>query len=540
MIKELVIKNFKGILDADIAFNKDRNVIVGNNGVGKSTIIEALSLVMGYGLNQLEIVPSLFNIRSAIKFANDKIPPEIIIEAYFDDDEVSRHAEFSGKNNTKHINACGIQLRISLDMDSYGDLYAAEKESFVQIPCEYYKIERNWFSDNRVVQRLIPYYVMVIDSSSNYFSTSSSQYVSNLLQRYIGDKETTKLKSGLRKLKDSFDKDDNLIAINKEIAQKRKDLSISIDVSSSIITRNIISPYLDKVPVTQIGAGDLCVLKMLLAIDRTHASDKPKIIIIEEPESHLSHTKMYELLNEINKNVNPEDTQLIVTTHNNFVANKLNLDKLILITNDNGQLTTAKFEGNKYLTSFFTKVSNYPTLRLILSQTAILVEGPADEMVVTYYYREQFKCHPFDHGVELISVEGVKFKAFVELAILTHNKVAVITDNDYMATIDEVVRERGLSKLPDNIKVFTEEGDDNHTLEPAFVNVNLEQLQKLSDNVRKIKKENDCKEELIKFMTNNKTEWAYRLLQSKSETVFKVPTYIVEAVNWVDDKANNE
>lgn len=540
MIKELVIHNFKGILNADIAFNKDRNVIVGNNGAGKSTIIEALSLVMGYGLNQLEIVPSLFNVQSVIKFADDKIPPEIIIEAYFDDDEVSKHAEFSGKNNTKHVNACGIQLRISLDIDSYGELYESEKDSYVQIPCEYYKIERNWFSDNRVVQRLMPYYIMVIDSSSNYFSTSSSQYVTNLLQRYIGDKETTKIKSGLRKLKDAFDKDENLVVINNEIAQKRKSLSISLDVSSSIITRNIISPFLDKIPVTQIGAGDLCILKTLLAIDRTHATDKPKIIIIEEPESHLSHTKMYELLNGINNNVDSENTQLIVTTHNNFVANKLNLDKLILITNDKGQLTTARFDGNAYLTSFFTKVSNYPTLRLILSRTAILVEGPADEMVVTYYYREQFKCHPFDHGVELISVEGVKFKAFVELAILTHNKVAVITDNDYMATIDDVMRERGLSNLPNNIKVFTGEGDDNHTLEPAFVNANSEKLQVLSDTIRKNKKEDDSKDDLIKFMANNKAEWAYRLLQSKSETVFKVPAYIVDAVDWVDDKANNE
>lgn len=41
-------------------------------------------------------------------------------------------------------------------------------------------------------------------------------------------------------------------------------------------------------------------------------------------------------------------------------------------------------------------------------------------------------------------------------------------------------------------------------------------------------------------MANNKAEWAYRLLQSKSETVFKVPAYIVDAVDWVDDKANNE
>ena len=236
MIRELVIKNFKGILNADIKFNKDRNVIVGNNGVGKSTIMEALSLVLGYGLNQLEIVPSLFNIQSALQFVDDKIPPEIIIEVYFNDDDTTTHAEFSGKNNTKHEYACGIQLKISFDSDIYDDLYEAEIAENPQIPCEYYKIERNWFSDNPVIQRHIPYYAMVIDSSSNYFQSSSNQYIVNLLQRYVGDKETIKIKSGLRRLKQSFEQDGDLRSINEDIARKRRELSLSIDVSSNIIT----------------------------------------------------------------------------------------------------------------------------------------------------------------------------------------------------------------------------------------------------------------------------------------------------------------
>lgn len=536
MIRELVIKNFKGILNADIKFNKDRNVIVGNNGVGKSTIIEALSLVLGYGLNQLEIVPSLFNIRSALQFVDDKIPPEIIIEVYFNDDDTTTHAEFSGKNNTKHEYACGIQLKISFDSDIYGDLYEAEIAENPQIPCEYYKIERNWFSDNPVIQRQIPYYAMVIDSSSNYFQSSSNQYIVNLLQRYVGDKETIKIKSGLRRLKQSFEQDGDLRSINEDIARKRRELSLSIDVSSNIITRNIICPYFNHIPVSQIGAGDLCILKTLLSLDKTHLTDKPKIVIIEEPESHLSHTKMYELINGLNDSINGQDTQVIITTHNNFIANKLNLDKLLLITNEQGNIKATGFSGNEYLTSFFTKVSNYPTLRLILSNAAILVEGPADEMVVTYYYQKRYKCHPFEHGIELISVDGVKFKAFVELAIITQKKVAVITDNDYMESIDEILNERGLDELPDFIKVFTDANPNNHTLEPSFVNANVDNLQELSDTIRKRHHESDNESDLVKYMIGHKTDWAFRLLQKVDEVDFNVPTYIVDAVRWIDGR----
>ncbi len=46
---------------ADIEFNAFKNILVGNNGVGKSTLMEALSLAMGYGLSKLEITPHLFH-----------------------------------------------------------------------------------------------------------------------------------------------------------------------------------------------------------------------------------------------------------------------------------------------------------------------------------------------------------------------------------------------------------------------------------------------------------------------------------------------
>ena len=55
MIERVIIRNFKGIKEADIHFNAGKNILVGNNGVGKSTIIEALSLALGYGYSQFEL-----------------------------------------------------------------------------------------------------------------------------------------------------------------------------------------------------------------------------------------------------------------------------------------------------------------------------------------------------------------------------------------------------------------------------------------------------------------------------------------------------
>lgn len=530
MIQRLVIHNFKGIKEADISFNTFKNIIVGNNGVGKSTIIEALSLALGYGLNKLEVTPYLFHTSAVEQFQIDKIPPAITIEVIFD----NKKDEFSGTNNTLHSLLRGLQLKISFDDEAYSELYEVEKETCIHIPCEYYKIERNWFSDKPVRQLFIPYYVQLVDSSSSYFNSSSNQYIAHLLRKYIGENDFTKIKSSLRHLKQGFEQQQNVTDINTRLKQERENLEVSIDITSKTILRDILCPFLDNIPIEQIGAGELCVLKTMLSIDKNHQIDKPKIVIIEEPESHLSHTKMYELISQIEDNISSEKTQLIITTHNNFIANKLDLSNLLLIENEEGKIVTQKIQNNdkKNTFKFFTKVSNYPTLRLILCKSAILVEGPTDEMVLTYYYHRQYGRHPFDDNIEVISVEGVGFKEYVNLVSLFQKKIAVITDNDGM-NLEELKKQRGLVDLPNNILIYTEDDTSLKTLEPSFVRKNIAKIKEISKAVRVQQKLNDTEDDLVAFMESNKTEWAFRLLNRADELDFAAPDYIINAVNWI-------
>ena len=112
MIERIIIKNFKGIKEADISFHDKINVIVGNNGVGKSTLIEAISLTLGHGIGQLEITQYLFHESTWKDFESNKVLPEIIIELYFNKDFP---AEYSGKNNSLSIFSSGIRVRSACD-----------------------------------------------------------------------------------------------------------------------------------------------------------------------------------------------------------------------------------------------------------------------------------------------------------------------------------------------------------------------------------------------------------------------------------------
>lgn len=537
MIERVIIKNYKGIKSADIKFHDFTNIIVGNNGVGKSTIIEAMSLALGYGLNSLEVTPNLFHHSVWEEFRETKELPEIYIEVIFKTNP--ELAEYSGKNHSLHPEELiGIHFSICFDED-YRDLFELEKVDCKHIPCEYYKIERYWFSDAPVKQFNIPYNIQLIDSTSAFFNSRTNQYITRIIQSKLSEKENIIIKKKLRKIKQNFEEDEDVIEINRSLSLKtekvKKDFSISVDLNSKSAWNTIMCPVLEEIPFNQIGLGEQCIIKTLLSIDNKE-NKKESIVIIEEPESHLSHTKMHELLQYLSDRT---EGQLFVTTHSSFVANRLELNNLILIANTNGvisdsRISIAGIDIDVY--KYFFKTCNYPTLRLTLCKKAVLVEGPTDEMLVTYYYKTQRNKHPFDDGIELMSVTGVAFKHFIQLAKSLNIKLAIITDNDGKSE-DEIINLYNSEKSV-NIGVFTEKERTLNTLEPSFVNKNITKLNSLSKVVRKKKEAEETKEKLIEFMENNKTEWAYRLLSSLDEDkheIFNVPDYITSAISWLNE-----
>ena len=537
MIEKVVIKNYKCIKEANIAFNKFKNIIVGNNGVGKSTLMEALSLALGYGLNKFEVTPHIFNIECLKEYQETKVLPEILIEVYF----TNNFGELSGENNSLHEHKSGLYFKVSFN-ELYSEIYNEElkKNQSPIVPCEYYKVERMWFSQQPVVHYKMPFVVQIVDSSSLYFSSSSNQYINQLIEKHLGEEDTTAIKTSLRHLKEKFDTTGEIVSVNDKIGEKKSGLSLSIDVTSKIEKRDIICPFVNSIPLNQTGAGEICHLKTLLALSSGERLTRPKVVILEEPETHLSHTKMYELLKDIESLLDESNTQILITTHNSYVANKLDLSNLIMLERDKYSLNSKTLAKGETDYRFFSKVCHYPTLRMILSKAVILVEGPADEMVVTYhYYKKNNGKHPFNDGIELIAVGGIAFKEYVLLLRNFSKKVAVITDNDGLS-ITELLQKRGLGNLPDNIKVFTEQNVTFRTLEPSFVNANADNVQSLSDFLRSRKNNNDTKDSLAEYMENNKTEWSYRLLQNIDSVAFCVPDYISSAIEWITNDKHEQ
>ena len=167
------------------------------------------------------------------------------------------------------------------------------------------------------------------------------------------------------------------------------------------------------------------------------------------------------------------------------------------------------------------KLPGYDTLRMVLARRSLLVEGPSDELIVQKAYKQKYNKTPLENGVEIITVNSLAFKRFLEIAHQLELDVSVIIDNDSNA--DAVTEKYAPFATIDNIRVCYSTDNTLPTLEPHLLNVNgLAAMNKLLGR-------NDPNEEsILKWMKNNKTDAALKIATSNAD--FIVPDYIEDAI----------
>jgi putative ATP-dependent endonuclease of the OLD family len=531
-------KCFKGKFSID--FNKGVNILVGDNESGKSTILEAIHLALTGIQNgryiKNELSQYLFNIDVANDYVGDvinkknPIPPEITIEVFFGDIDFPL---FEGNGNSERINKCGIVYKIEFDPDyqrEYQELIK-DPQKVTTIPIEYYRISWNSCAREAVTSRSIPIKSVLIDSSSIKYQNGSDIYISRIINNNLEENERVKLTQAYRKMKEAFMAEAAVQAINQKINSvpnvSNKDLTVSVDLSPQNSWETTLMTYLDKIPFHQIGKGEQCIIKTNLALGHKK-SKEAHIILLEEPENHLSHTKLNELIKDIA--INCIDKQIIISTHSSFVANKLGLENLILLNN---QKISRLSNLSKETYTFFKKLAGYQTLRLILCKKTILVEGDSDELIFQKAYKESHVNHlPIENGIDVISV-GLTFLRFLEVADKIDQPVAVITDND--KDFKKKIQEKYQYYEKHNfIKIFADNRNELKTLEPQFVDANLSNLKNLCDVLGIDSTKFTTPDQIIEYMSANKTTWALNVFESTNHIEY--PEYIKKAIEWCDEK----
>ena len=397
------------------------------------------------------------------------------------------------------------------------------------IPVEYYTTTMRSFARKGVTARNIPIKSALIDSSSTRLQNGSDVYVSRIIRDVLEEKERASISQAHRKLKEAFVANPNLKLINERITQaakiSQKAVSISVDLSSQTAWESSLMTYIDLIPFQYIGKGEQCVIKTKLALSAKKNAEATAVLL-EEPENHLSHTRLNELIADLTEKHGQK--QIIISTHSSFVANKLGLDHLIVLRS--GEVARiSELEAS----DFFKKLAGYDTLRLALAAKAILVEGDSDELVVQRAYMDANGGRlPIQDGIDVISV-GTAFLRFLELADALKIPVAVVTDNDGDTTVVE--KKYAAFKDSSTVRIcFDPVVDTGHlmikdkpynynTLEPKLLKAN--DRATLNAILGTSAKTDD---ELRIHMRANKTESALAIFNSTTAVTY--PDYIQKAI----------
>ncbi len=521
MIKKIKIINFKKFRELTINCNMKKNIFIGENGVGKTSILQAINMVLSGSYSYVEKIgfKSIFNVEiikeSIERFRQDSNPnvlPELIVELYFEEEFFANQFDLNGNVNTDKTNESGLQMKISPDIDSFKLIKNSILGNGI-FPFEYYKLEFNTFAGKsyNTYKKIHKFRQEFIDTSLINTKYEIKKHISNAYKRSVKEENRKKINNEFRSSAQEF--------MNKmrqeNIIENEEDFIIDIDLKTEDGFKDKITVIKEGIDISSIGHGEKVILSISNIIE--DYDESAKVIMIEEPENHLSFLNMLKLIKLLEKT----GCQVFISTHSNMISTRLGLDECILI----GENSSVEFNSlEKDTVKFFKKSSNENVLNFILSKRVILVEGNAEYILMSKFFELKSREFDFEKDVYICSVGGLTFKRYLNIAYKLNKKVAVITDNDQDIQTNIIEKYKEFEKN-ENIKICNDLDENLYTFEVCLYENNKKWFK-----VNKV----TSSRKVLEYMLKNKTESAYRILEKLEENDnFVIPKYIEEAIEWI-------
>ena len=516
-ITKIKLLNFKRFETFEVAFDDKINLLIGDNEAGKSSILTAIDLVISGSRNKVETIglEYLFNsdvIENFLKSTKDyKKMPRLEIELFLSED----NEETDGQINSEKTNANGLKLICKPNDDFSADIVKILKQANCIFPFEYYSIEFTTFKDLSYSGYKKYLKHILIDNSQ-----VSSEYA---MKEFVKDIYKSSVESSIEKYthqhKYRSHKEDFKNNAFKEINARLGDYKFAIKSNSKSNLETDLTIFEGNISIDNKGKGRQCIIKTELALSRS--DNDLEIVLLEEPENHLSHSNMKKLIQKISSSANK---QIFIATHSDLISTRLDLRKSILLNST----TTKPLKLNSLpedTAKFFIKAPDNNILEFILSKKVILVEGDAEYILAEALFKNVTGEEIQNCEVHIISVDGTSFPRYLDIAKILNIKTAVIRDND--GKYQENCVDRYSDYNIGNIKIFADTDNSRSTFEICIYQDNQTICDELFLPGRKTLT-------VQNFMIANKAEVAYTLLDKKGSQIIS-PQYITDALKWIKE-----
>ena len=298
-IENINIKGLWGRYDVDWQLHADVNVLVGENGTGKSTILEA--------------VKNLFEI-------TEKVSKDLKVSDYFNAAIFSKIIVYFKNGKEKY----------DFTLENEGDLgpailYDSNNRAGFSYNIEHQSI--NSYLKNKALELLKTYNIYHIKTFDKAIKNGTDDYKTNLdieLNRLEKEYLAYKLKTFKAGLKDKKALDTHqyfLETVNRLFKSTGKALDEDDEKISFLFEDGASIHWL------ALSSGEKQLLIILLTV--LCQDEKPSILLMDEPELSLHITWQYELINII-RQLNP-NCQVIIATHSTSIFTKGWMNKLFFM-----------------------------------------------------------------------------------------------------------------------------------------------------------------------------------------------------------------
>jgi predicted ATP-dependent endonuclease of OLD family len=517
-INKLKLKNFKRFDTFSVDFEDNINILVGDNESGKSSLIEAINLVLSGSRSKVETMglENIFNSHTITDFlTSDKKYenlPCLFVEVYFNE---QHNIELSGKNNSEEIICDGIKLEIIPNDEFSKDIKSILAQSELVFPYEFYIIKFSTFSGEAYSGYKKYLRHILVDNSQISSEYAIKEYVKDMYNSYADSLEKNKHQNEYRKHKQNY-KNVVLSSLNTKVP----DYDFSVRNNSKTNLESDLTLTEGNINIENKGKGIQCFIKTKFALSKVE--ENLDVVLIEEPENHLSHINMKKLIKEIEGS---KKKQIIISTHSNMISSRLNLRNSILL-NSSSNFPVHLKGIDKETAKFFIKAPDNNILDFVLSKKVILVEGDAEFLLMESFFLTTKPTAIETSDIHIISVDGTSFKRYLEIAKVLGIQTAVIRDNDGNYQSNCVENYSNYTSFS-NIKIFSEIDNNVSTFEISVYKSNKTICDDLFTAGRKTLSVQD-------YMLKNKAEVAFQMLDKKTNDL-TVPQYIKDAIEWISE-----
>lgn len=440
-ISELIINGYRNCGEKSrLSFNAGLNILVGENASGKSTIIDALRMILRDPEQPYISEDDFYK-----SFIGNVQKRNIQIDVTLRD--------LSQEEKVTFLSWCNAEFdaELHMEVESKPNPKGYFKKSIWGGKSKASAFEEDTFDFINVI------YLPALRNAEEKLTNGRKSRLALLLKhQYKNEARQNELVTAFNNFNKSVIKNkDNKF---NEIAKARGDINTAMEKSMGNVfgqsvnlqfTENSFSSILQSikmvffpnvgemddekfrdVAINSLGYNNLLYIATVFAELEAMNNNLFTVLLIEEPEAHLHPQIQSKLIKYLQKLSNEKkNLQIILTTHSAVLASSVSVDAIIHVTGTETGITVKKlsdFGLDDSIKNYLNRWMDITKSTLLFSKGVILVEGICEAMLLPAFapivlrkynkeHQRKLPCTLEEAGVTVVNINGINFKYFYPL-----------------------------------------------------------------------------------------------------------------------------